>query len=504
MTEHPPDVPAADVPAAGVLAARTFPRLYRDSVSLMALAARVEKEPGVLRAGVVMGTPANLEILARSGMRPHDLRAGADDLVIVVRAESPDVVDSALAAAQEGLTAAQSGDPGTREETPPGTVAEGLAEDPDLTVACVSTPGAYAPVVAEQALRRGLHVFCFSDNVPLAEEIRLKRLAVERRLLFMGPDCGTAVLDGVPLGFANVLRPGPVAIVAASGTGPQEVSCLLDSAGAGVSQIVGVGGHDLSADVGGLMTGLALDLVAEDAGTELVVLVSKPPARATAERLLERLARLGKPAVACLVGAEDADGPVPVRGTLEGGALAAAALLGADLGIAARGPAATPAAGTVLGLYTGGTLAAEAEVVLRRAGVPAEVVDFGDDEYTAGRPHPMIDPAARAQHVAAAGRRADVGVVLLDCVLGYGASPDPATPLAEAVASARDEAARDGRLLVAVGSVTGTDGDPQQLAAQRRILGDAGVVLLPSNAAAARHAAACALAAPALAAQEAS
>jgi FdrA protein len=361
-------------------------------------------------------------------------------------------------------------------------------------------------VVAEQALRRGLHVFCFSDNVPLADEIRLKRLAVRHGLLFMGPDCGTAVLDGVPLGFANVLRPGPVAVVAASGTGAQEVSCLLDAAGAGVSQIVGVGGHDLSAEVGGLMTGLALDLVAADPATELVVVVSKPPAPQVAERLVERLANLGKPAVACLVGADDADGPVPVRGTLEGGALAAAALLGADLGPGTDAPAVASRAGTVLGLYTGGTLAGEAEVVLRRAGVPAEVVDFGADEYTAGRPHPMIDPAARAEHVAAAGRRGDVGVLLVDCVLGHGSSPDPATPLAEAVATACREASRDGRDLLVVGSVTGTEGDPQGLAGQRRILREAGVVVLPSNAAAARYAAACAVAArtPALVAEDAS
>ncbi len=496
MSEDPPDV----------LAARVFPRLYRDSVSLMALAARLEKEPGLVRAGVVMGTPANLEILGRSGMRPDELRSGADDLVVVVRAVDRDAADRALEAAEAGLSAAPQRGSGTAAETRPGTVAEGLAEDPGLTVACVSTPGAYAPVVAEQALRRGLHVFCFSDNVPLADEIRLKRLAVRHRVLFMGPDCGTAVLDGVPLGFANVLRPGPVAVVAASGTGAQEVSCLLDAAGVGVSQIVGVGGHDLSTEVGGLMTDLALELVAADPGTELVVVVSKPPAPQVAERLVERLTKLGKPAVACLVGADDADEPVPVRGTLEGGALAAAALLGADLGLGTDAPAATPGAGTVLGLYTGGTLAAEAEVVLRRAGVPAEVIDFGADEYTAGRPHPMIDPAARAEHVAAAGRRGDVGVLLVDCVLGHGSSPDPATPLAEAVATACGEASRDGRALLVVGSVTGTESDPQQLAGQRRILRDAGVVVLRSNAAAARHAAACAVAArtPALVAEDAS
>jgi FdrA protein len=482
----------------GTLQAKVFSRLYRDSVALMAIASSVEKREGVVRAGAVMATPANLEILGRSGMLPGNLRAAPDDLVLVVRADDEQTAIEALEAAEDGLTAVdQAGGPAA--EVAPQTVREGLAADKAATLVTVSTPGTYAPAVVEQALRRGLHVFCFSDNVPVADEVRLKRLAIEHRLLLMGPDCGTAVLDGVPLGFANVVRPGPVAIVAASGTGAQEVACLLDAAGTGLSQLIGVGGRDLSAEVGGLMTDLALDLVVEDEASEIIVVVSKPPSAEVADRLLARLADLGKPVVACLLGADDADGPVVVRGTLEGGAAAAATLAGTPLTVAdleLDETAAAPSSPGVLGLYTGGTLAGEAKVVLGRAGVRAEVLDLGDDEYTAGRPHPMIDPAARADRVAEAGARSDVGLLLVDLVLGYGASPDPATPLAEAVRTARATAAADGRELVVVGSVCGTTSDPQDIEAQRAILRDAGVVLHPSNAAAARYVAARATGSP--------
>jgi FdrA protein len=478
------------------LRARVFPRLYRDSVALMALASAIEKREGIVRVGAVMATPANLTILERSDMRPVDLVAAPDDVVIVVRAVDEATTSAALEAAEAGLTSVDEGG-GPRAEVAPATVAEGLAVDDGLTLATVSTPGTYAPMVVEQALRHGLHVFCFSDNVSVEDEVRLKRMARERRLLLMGPDCGTAILDGVPLGFANVVRPGTVAIVAASGTGAQEVSCLLDAAGAGVSQLIGVGGRDLSAAVGGLMTDLALDLVVQDEATEVVVVISKPPAPEVADRLLTRLATLGKPAVACLLGLDDADDQVTVRGTLEGGATAAALLTGHTPATAPIPPpsVASSARGRILGLYTGGTLASEAKIILGRSGLTATILDLGDDEYTAGRPHPMIDPTARTSRVEAAGADPEVGLLLVDLVLGHGAAGDPATPLAEAIRTARTAARADGRELVVVGSVCGTAGDPQGLASQRALLREAGAVVLESNAAAVRHAAAWAVAA---------
>lgn len=480
------------------LAARVLPRLYRDSVALMAIASSTESIDGVARVGAVMATPANLEILRESDMLPDQLAAAPDDLVIVVRGTTDDVVAGALDAAEAALTSVESAR--RQEDHAAATIGEGIAamaaEDAErpATIATISIPGAYAAVVAERALRDGLHVFCFSDNVPIADEVRVKTLARERRLLHMGPDCGTAIIDGIPLGFANVVRPGPVGIVAASGTGAQEVSRLLDLAGAGISQLIGVGGRDLSPEVDGIMTDLALDLLVEDPATTVIAVVSKPPADAVAERLLARLAAIAKdgtPTIACFLGADDSDGGVVVRGTLEGGAIAAAAAAGHVLDVETGGalPEHAPP-GRVLGLYTGGTLASEAKLLLKRGGVTEiEVLDLGDDEYTAGKPHPMIDPEARAARIEAAGADATVGILLLDVVLGYGSSPDPASPVVAAVAAARATAAADGRDLLVIGSVCGTPGDPQGLARQRDLLEGAGIVLAPTNAAAARLAA---------------
>jgi FdrA protein len=482
--------------SSGVLSARVFPRLYRDSVALMALASGLERTEGVEQVGAVMATPANLDILGRSGMCPPDVVAAPDDLLVVVRAVDAHVAEAALRAAEDGLQGSeeQGAQPGGRPA--PGTIREALAQSPDATLVAISTPGTYAPIVAEQALRAGRHVFCFSDNVSIDDERRLKGLAVDSGLLLMGPDCGTGMLDSVPLGFANVVRAGPIGIVSASGTGAQEVACLLHHAGTGVSQIVGVGGRDLTSAVGGLMTHHALDVVAADPATDVVVVVSKPPDPEVAEALLAHLARLDKPTVACLLGMDDADAPVRVRGTLEAGARAAAELVGHALAESPIDAAPSLSAekrlrpgGIVRGLFAGGTLASEAKYVLRSLHVPAAITDLGDDQYTAGRPHPMIDSTLRAHEVAATGEQPDVAVLLLDVVLGHGSNPDPAGPIAEAVRTARDAAARDGFDLPVVASVCGTELDPQGLAGQQRVLLDAGVILKPSAAAAARAAA---------------
>ena len=478
--------------ATGQLSHKVFPGLYRDSVALMSLAREIEGMDGVIRVGAMMATPANQTILARSDMLPDGVAAAPDDLIIAVRADTGEHASSALEAAATGLTSVDETG-ARREETRPATIDEALAVF-DAQLVTVSTPGAYAPMVIERALRRGLHVFCFSDNVPVADERRLKEMAVAARLLMMGPDCGTAIIDGQPLGFANVVERGSVGVVAASGTGAQEVACLLDRAGVGISHIIGVGGHDLSRDVGGLMTHLALDMLQDDPATGTILVVSKPPSPDVAASLLDRLASSRTPVVACLLGLDDAEAPVPVRGTLEGAAIAVAERAGQQVPIGDEMPtrfagAASGSPSKVLGLYTGGTLASEAAVVLGRAGVDAEIVDLGDDEYTRGRPHPMIDPSARAEKVAAVGADAQIGVLVVDCVLGHGACADPATPLAVAAATAIARARAEGRALHVFGSVTGTGRDPQGLERQQAILADVGIVVFPSNAAAARAAA---------------
>lgn len=476
-----------------VIGYRVYPRLYRDSVTLMAAAAGAQRTPGVVQAAAMMATPGNRRILADADLWPEGLEPAPDDLLVVVRAESDDLATGALDAVDEALAGRDEQAKAT-DGPQVGTIREAKAQQPAATLATVSVPGSYAPIVVEQALAADLHVFCFSDNVSIEDEVRLKSLARERGRLLMGPDCGTAIVDGVPLGFANAVRTGPVGIVAASGTGAQEVSTLLDRWGVGVAQLIGVGGRDLSADVQGVMTHAALDLLADDDAVQSLMVVSKPPAGAVGDTLLARLETLAgprRPVIACLLGRADAGitgvDPLLIRGTLEGAAIDAAVLAGAHPEIA--DPTDLPIAERpgVLGLFTGGTLASEAKIVLARAGVEATIHDLGDDQYTAGRPHPMIDPAPRTAWLADLANDDTVGVLLVDLVLGHGAHPDPAGALADAVdALQQRRGANDRAPLVVVASVTGTDADPQPLSGQVRRLRSAGIVVAPCNASAAR------------------
>jgi len=478
------------------------PAFYQDSVALMRVAQELRALPGVREAAALMGTPANHELLAGAGLAtPETKAAGPGDLVLAVAAESDAAAVAALAAA-DGLFAARRQTLEAAVRVLPRTLDSARRALPGANLVAISVPGAYAAAEARRALRAGLHVFLFSDNVSLADEVALKQLAAARRLLCMGPDCGTAYVGSVGLGFANVVPRGRVGLVAASGTGLQAVASHLAARGEGVAQGIGVGGRDLSDDVGGLMTRLALDALAADPATALVVLVSKPPAAAVLPALEAALAALGKPAVVCALGAPPREvGPVRWVATLEDAAAAAVARLRGEAWtprpfadparVRARLAAVGPRAGRILGLYTGGTLAHEADLLLAPlvgAGGFA-VLDLGADELTVGRPHPMLDPDARAGRVREAGRDRPVSVLLVDLVLGRAAHPDPAGPLAAAVRDARAAAAADGRALAVVGSVVGTDGDPQGLGGQVAALEAAGVEVLPSNAQAARFAA---------------
>lgn len=486
---------------------------YRDSVELMGIAATLEGLEGVARAGLVMATPANLAVLDEAGLRdPATDGAGPNDLVVAVAARDAESAEVALARAdgllrEAGATRAA---PAAEGHPLPATIGEALLELPEANLVLISTPGAYATAEALKALKRGLNVFLFSDNVPIEDEIELKTLARRKGLLVMGPDCGTAIVDGVPLGFANAVARGPIGLLAASGTGLQQVTCLIDRLGSGVSHAIGLGGRDLDARVGGPMMLAGLERLAADDATTVVVLVSKPPADEVADRILEVVRGYPKPVVVDFVGGDPgrirAAGAHPaatfedaaVRAvTLAGGAPVEAAVpSGGDAGAdaAARAEAARLAASqtAIRGLFSGGSLAGEAKLIIRELLGPEAtggLIDLGDDEYTVGRPHPMIDPRLRSEFIADAARDPSVAVVLLDVVLGYGAHPDPAGALVPAIAEARDIAAGAGRGLSVVASVCGTAGDPQGLAGQEAALARAGVLLTGSNAGAARLAA---------------
>jgi FdrA protein len=508
---------------------RTRRDTYVDSVELMATRRTMLHQPGVAWAAAVMGTPANLSTLAGDGVGADQLDGiGANDLVLAVGADSDQTATAALDAGM-GTLARQTPAGTAQRERAPATVEEAVAALNGANLALVSVPGPFAALEAHKALSAGLHVLLFSDNVPLRDEVELKARAERLGLLLMGPGSGTAVVGGVGLGFANVLRRGPVGVIAAAGTGAQEVMTLVDRWGPGVSQVIGVGGRDLSRErVRARMTRLAVRTLEADPATEVLVLVSKPPAPALARAVLAGLGR--KPTVAALIGLDDPPpAPPGVRlvETLEAAAVAAVELLGApapDPGAALAGPVGRAAAGldpgrvAVRGLFSGGTLCYEAMVLLSRWlgpvysnvplrpawALPAPVgahacLDLGEEEFTLGRPHPMLDPAARVAHLRREAGDPATAVILLDVVLGYGAHPDPASILAPACA---EVTGRPGGPVV-VAYVLGTDTDPQGRAGQRERLAAAGCLLAPTGARAALMAAAVSARRPAIAGERA-
>ena len=471
---------------------------YVDSVVLMRLAQTLEKRPGISAAAAVMATAANKQLLAEGGFVANGVtEAQPDDLVVAVKAAD----DAAAAAALgeiEPLLNAPIAASGLRSAT---TISDAVALQPDSNVAVISVPGEYAAGEARNALERGLHVFLFSSNVSLDDEIALKGLARERGLLCMGPDCGTAIVAGKGLGFANVVRRGPVGVVGAAGTGIQAVTSMLDMLGVGISHAIGTGGRDVSDEVGAATMTAGLEALLDDPGTETIVIVAKPPAPAVGKRLRNIAATAAKPVLCCFLGSDQAPR------TLEEAAREAARLAGATTASDGQGPRLPrPAAGRqwIRGLYAGGTLGYEAQVVLRDAGLDVasnaplpggrplfdatrsdghSVIDLGAEEFTTGRPHPMIDARLRRERILAEAADPQAAVLLLDIVLGYGAAADPAGDLADALATAARE-------LTVIASVCGTDGDPQGREAQIETLRRAGGVVMPTNAAAARAAAA--------------
>lgn len=501
---------------------------YVDSMLLMLATATMDSRDGVTWAGATLANTRGLEDLAAAGFSGGELEGlGANDLVLAVTAQDDEAVQAALDAGREAALSEQAGPVVGAQDRAPTSIAQAVRHRDGVNVAIVSVPGEYAALEAHHALTAGLHVLLFSDNVPLEQEVELKERAAGLGLLVMGPGAGTAVLGGTGLGFANALGStsgGAVGVVAAAGTGAQEVSALLDRWGVRVSQVVGVGGRDLSEAVGGRMARLAARALDADPGTTAVLLVSKPASPAAARDVLAECSQT--PAVAVLLGLEDVETPPGATqvATLEQGALAAARLTGAsppDVAVglqdrvAALGARLGPERTRVRGLFSGGTLCYEAQYVLEgllgpvysneplRTDNTAQVapagahvlLDLGAEEHTVGRPHPMIDPGGRRDLLRALEDEADVAVVLLDVVLGHGAHEDPAGQLAPVCA----ELMADGGPVV-VAYLLGTEDDPQVYSRQRATLEQAGCLVPETNARAAYAAAALALRRPEVAA----
>ena len=493
---------------------------YFDSVTLMLASRKLGALPGVLDSAIVMGTHENKAILAASGLM-LDLFSGVGDmdLLIAVKATAESQAEHALKEVGSILSSLHKRDSAEQEQRPR-SLRAALEHMPLANLALISVAGRYAGGVAMQALQHGLNVMLFSDNVPVEQEIALKRYAIDHGLLVMGPDCGTAILNGVPLAFANVVSRGSIGIVAAAGTGLQEVSCLISNAGAGISQAIGTGGRDVSARVGGLMFLEGLHLLANDDATRVIVLVSKPPDPEVLDKIGQRASTIDKPVVAVFLGAEPDSlrkyGMIPAATLEEAAHIGVTRLRGAEPVVTATRNAWMEVAGReaaqlgrdqkyIRGLFSGGTFCYEAQVLLQGlservfSNAPTarshelttplksqehSLLDLGADEFTIGRLHPMIDYALRNKRIIEESRDPQTAVLLLDVVLGYGSHPDPPHELSPFIAEAQRIATTGQRRLPIVCSVTGTDNDPQNRSHVVAGLAQSGVIVAKSNAAA--------------------
>ena len=494
---------------------------YRDSISLMKLSNSVAKLPGVAQAAVVMATELNRRVLSEAGFTDAAIgSASSSDMVVAIEASDAASLDAALAETDRLLSASerQAG-----EKAPPASLEEALEQIPDANLAFISVPGQFAKREAMRALTRGLNVFLFSSNVSREEEVELKNVAKKKGLLMMGPDCGTSIINHKVLGFGNVIREGSIGLVSASGTGLQEVSTLIHKAGLGISQAIGTGGSDLSEQVGGITMIQSLELLEEDEQTKVIVLISKPPAAGTLEKVLDVAKRSRKPVVVNFLGADLSPrmlGKLRAANTLDEAARVACELSGAKAEVAAPLiPEETISVALVehkelartqryvRGLFSGGTLCYESEIILQpllgevfsnapikpENKVPGDApskkhacIDMGAEEFVEGRAHPMIDFSLRNMRILQEARDPETAVILLDVELGYGSNADPAGQLVPVIQKAIGLANEAGRHLSIVASLIGTEGDFQGLASQEKALSDAGVLIMSSNAQATR------------------
>lgn len=498
---------------------------YQDSVRLMRISGQLKKIAGVTNAAVMMATDANKRVMEMAGLlEPEGAAAGANDLVIAVDAETPECVEEALQAAEDALT--ESSGSGKAEAQKAQSLELALEEMPEANMVTVSVPGAFAKIEVGKALAKGLNVFLFSDNVTIEEEVELKKMALDKGLLMMGPDCGTSIINGACLGFANVINRGNIGIVGASGTGVQEVTVQIERWGGGCSQVIGVGGRDLKEEVGGLMFLEVMRRLDEDPATEVLVLISKPPAPSVMEKISKTIAELKKPVVVNLLGGVASKKPAPneyFAGSLEEAAAMAVALANGtnpyawqqdvpkiEMDIVMRAEdlayGLNPSQKYIRGLFSGGTLCNEAMLIMERvigpinSNVPLNpeqklsdslistgntCIDLGEDEFTVGRPHPMLDIQLRSERILTEAADPETAVILLDVVLGYGANADPAAELVPVIKEAKALAESQGRSIRFISYVCATDKDPQGKEEQIKQLEECGVTILPTNAQAA-------------------
>jgi FdrA protein len=492
---------------------------YYDSLFLMGISKRISDAKGVQQNAVIMGSDNNKRLLSNIGIQDTQIDAAhPNDLIVAVIADTPQIVNDVLGKLddylQEGAQSASASKLHSFED--------GLARKPNANLAVISVPGEYAAREARKALESGLNVFLFSDNISIDDELDLKEFALKKNLLLMGPDCGSSLIGGKGIGFANVVRKGSIGVISAAGSGLQEFTCQVHNVGFGISHGIGTGSHDLSDEIGGLSTLTALDALEADPQTKVITLISKPPGAKTIAKLSERLKICKKPVVGCFLG---------LQNEIEGGtSFRRARLIDDAVRLSITQIDDKPCSSQVQftmqelewidreiaswssqqqyirGLFAGGTFCYQSQQIFRDSQIPVysnvpfdlkyklvepdhstkhTMVDMGDDYYTVGKPHPMIDGTMRKERILAEGRDPEVAILLLDFIQGYNASVEPVGEQLEAIIEAKQLARKRGGALTVVASICGTDDDPQDLNLQTRMLKETGVIVFLSNAKAA-------------------
>lgn len=488
---------------------------YFDSVSLMSISTKANQLDNVDQAFVAMATEMNKGVLKNLGLLTPELESAKNgDLMIVIKGTSDDANELIFQQIEELFVKKNQG--GSKHEAKYATINSAHQHIPESNLAIISVNGQFAAREARLALENDLNVMLFSDNVSIEDELALKQLASKKGLLMMGPDCGTAIINGTALCFGNKVRRGNIGVIGASGTGSQELSVRIHEFGAGISQLIGTGGRDLNEKIGGIMMLDALKMLEEDDETAVIVLISKPPAPSVAAKVFAQAEKCTKPVVICFLGnhalPENKPGLTFARATKEA-ALKAVLLTGTkeeDLDLHSLNwplieeirAKLTPEQKYIRGLFCGGTLCDEAMFAALEKypdvysniqtdpdyrlkdinqSIAHTFLDFGDDDFTNGKPHPMIDPTNRIERLLQEASDPEVGVIMMDFVLGYGSHEDPVGVMIEAIKKAKSIAREEGRELEILGYVLGTDLDTPSMAAQVQMLLDAGVIWASSS-----------------------
>ena len=499
---------------------------YHDSVFLMNIAEQIQETEGVKQIVIVMGTETNKTLLRDLGMLDFQANtATTNDMIIALEIEKEEVVEEILAKINHLLFQKPKRE---KEKINFPSLEMALTALPEVNLALISVPGEFAANEAKKVIMKGIHAFIFSDNVPMAEEVELKRLASSKGVFVMGPGCGTSLINNIAIGIMNAVRPGPIGIVGASGSGIQAIAVLIDRSGLGISQAIGTGGRDLSDEVGGITMMQGIEFLEADKNTKVIVIVSKPPGPKTLNRVLERISQCRKPVVINILGGDrdllEKSGSISAS-TLEEAAIQAinqAKGKGTGKSIRRNVPLSRnkkiislinseinkfgPQQKYLRGLFCGGTLCEEAILILKgfidslysNVSLPDCfplkdvntshencLIDMGAEEFTRGRPHPVIDPEILKPRLWKEGSDPEVAVILLDFILGYGAHADPVGVLIETITSIKKRVEEENRHLSIVASVCGTENDPQDLVDQENKLRESDVIVMPSSAQAA-------------------